>query len=58
MTERPSFIQAGGQGVLEMDWKHILEPGDYAAQLVLRWTADTPALIETRYFTVPAALPH
>ena len=55
-TKRPeealSFVQAGGTAQLKMEWREILEPGDYTAELTLRFDPNQPPVIQRKGFTI------
>jgi hypothetical protein len=54
---RPSFVQAGAEGIVTTEYTQVLDPGDYTAELALRYDPDKPPLIRRTEFSVPAASP-
>ncbi len=55
-NEAPPFVQAGGEGAVEMEFDRVLEPGQYTAELTLRYDANQPALSARTQLNVPERL--
>ena len=51
-VECSSFIQAGGEAIFKGEWKEVLNPGAYSAELSCRYDANKPPLVERSQFVV------
>jgi len=49
----PPFVQAGAEGIVSARWTEVLEPGEYAARVSLRYAPDRPPISRRTTFTVP-----
>jgi len=54
VPEQSPFVQAGATGVMSREWAKVVEPGDYSAEVTLRYDPNMPALSARTRFTVPA----
>ncbi|MBE7559023.1 hypothetical protein HS125_08765 [bacterium] len=53
-TEKVSFIQAGGEARIVMDWNQVLDAGEYQLEAVVRYDPSLPALVARKSFSAPA----
>ena len=53
-ASQPPPLQAGGQTVVVVEWPKLLEPGDYTAQLAVRYSKNKPRLFGRIRFTIRA----
>ncbi len=49
----PSFIQAGGECAVSLDWLKVLNPGEYTAVLAFRFDPNKPPMAQRANFEVP-----
>ena len=47
------FIQAGTERLIQFEWRQVLDPGHYNAELALRFSSDQPPIAQRAEFYVP-----
>jgi hypothetical protein len=53
ITEQQPFVQAGGEGLLSIEWAKVVEPGDYIAEVTLRYDPNKPPLVARSRLKIP-----
>ena len=51
-SQRPPFVQAGGEGIINADWSSVLNPGRYTVQAVFRFDPNQPPITQTTGFVI------
>lgn len=55
-SEPPPFVQAGGTGLIRVNWTQVLDPGAYTGALSLRFDQNKPALSARAAFEAGAVV--